>query len=81
MGVASKFSTNEIKRKKGIERERENAMADNRNVRGHHSWNGERRRKKNDIAGAGRDGCGPREQGPTGLWASGERVVRLTRWG
>lgn len=56
-------------------------MADNRNVRGHHSWNGEQRRKKNDIAGAGRDGCGPREQGPTGLWASGERVVRLTRWG
>lgn len=37
--------------------------------------------KKNDIAGAGRDGCGSREQGPVGLWASGERVVQLTRWG
>lgn len=27
-------------------------MADNRNVRGHHSWNGERRRKKKMISRA-----------------------------
>lgn len=44
-------------------------------IRGRRSW------KRNDIAGAGRDGCGSREQGPVGLRAGGEGVVQLAWWG